>query len=144
MEITEYLASTADGKATAANSECKKLGDRLAALEDGSKRNNIRIEGLPENRESPNPVKFAVELFTKIIRENFKSDTKIAAAYRMRGSNTFRPSSFMVRFERLLCDIGDWRNCLTEEQSKAVDLKFEKHLAGTKIGDLLKYDEYCK
>ncbi|XP_051781574.1 sulfotransferase 6B1-like isoform X3 [Erpetoichthys calabaricus] len=41
-------------------------------------------------------------------------------------------------------DIGDWKNCLTEEQSKAVDLKFEKHLAGTKIGDLLKYDEYCK
>ncbi|XP_051781587.1 sulfotransferase 6B1-like isoform X7 [Erpetoichthys calabaricus] len=41
-------------------------------------------------------------------------------------------------------DIGDWKNCLTEEQSKAVDDKFEKHLAGTKIGDLLKYDEYCK
>uniref|UniRef100_A0A8C4RE65 Sulfotransferase n=1 Tax=Erpetoichthys calabaricus TaxID=27687 RepID=A0A8C4RE65_ERPCA len=41
-------------------------------------------------------------------------------------------------------DIGDWKNCLTEEQSKAIDLKFEKHLAGTKIGDLLKYDEYCK
>ncbi|KAG2467953.1 ST6B1 Sulfotransferase, partial [Polypterus senegalus] len=41
-------------------------------------------------------------------------------------------------------DIGDWKNCLTEEQSKAIDDKFEKHLLGTKIGDLLKYDEYCK
>uniref|UniRef100_A0A8C4SGT3 L1 transposable element RRM domain-containing protein n=1 Tax=Erpetoichthys calabaricus TaxID=27687 RepID=A0A8C4SGT3_ERPCA len=105
IEIAEHLASTADGKATAANSECKKLRDRHAALENGSRRNNIRIEGLPENRESPNPVKFAVELFSKIIEEDFKSDTEIAAAYRICGSNTFRPRSFIVRFERLLCKL---------------------------------------
>uniref|UniRef100_A0A8C4RGJ5 L1 transposable element RRM domain-containing protein n=1 Tax=Erpetoichthys calabaricus TaxID=27687 RepID=A0A8C4RGJ5_ERPCA len=101
IEIAENLASTADGKATAASSECKKLGDRLAALEDGSRRNNIRIEGLPENRESPNPVKFAAELISKIIGEDFKSDTEIAAAYCIRGSNTFRLRTFIVCFEKL-------------------------------------------
>uniref|UniRef100_A0A8C4RX06 LINE-1 type transposase domain-containing protein 1 n=1 Tax=Erpetoichthys calabaricus TaxID=27687 RepID=A0A8C4RX06_ERPCA len=105
IEIAENLASIANGKATAASSETKKLGDRPAALEDGSRRNNIRIEGLPENRESPNPVKSTAELFSKIIGEDFKSDTEIAAAYRICGSNTFRPRSFIIRFERLLCKL---------------------------------------
>uniref|UniRef100_A0A8C4TI18 Uncharacterized protein n=1 Tax=Erpetoichthys calabaricus TaxID=27687 RepID=A0A8C4TI18_ERPCA len=81
IEIAEQLASTSDRKAMAADSECKILGDRLAALEDGCRRNTIRIKGLPENRESPNPVKFVAEVFSKIIGENFKSDTEIAAAY---------------------------------------------------------------
>uniref|UniRef100_A0A8C4RX37 L1 transposable element RRM domain-containing protein n=1 Tax=Erpetoichthys calabaricus TaxID=27687 RepID=A0A8C4RX37_ERPCA len=101
IETAENLAFTADGKATAANSECKKLGDRLAALEDGCRRNNIRIEGLPENHESPNPVKFVAELFSKIIGEDFKSDTEIAAAYHIRGSNNSKPRAFIVCFEKL-------------------------------------------
>uniref|UniRef100_A0A8C4SVQ2 L1 transposable element RRM domain-containing protein n=1 Tax=Erpetoichthys calabaricus TaxID=27687 RepID=A0A8C4SVQ2_ERPCA len=84
-----------------ANSECKKLGDRLAALEDECRRNNIRIEGLPENRESPNPVKFAAVLFSKIIGEDFKLDTEIAAAYRIQGSNNSKHRTFIVRFEKL-------------------------------------------
>ncbi|KAG2457727.1 PEA15 protein, partial [Polypterus senegalus] len=101
IETAENLASTADGKATAANSECKKLRDRLAALEDGCRRNNIRIEDLPEDRESPIPVKFVAELFFKIIGEDFKSDTKIAVAYCMQGSNTSKHRTFIVRFEKL-------------------------------------------
>uniref|UniRef100_A0A8C4RHV1 L1 transposable element RRM domain-containing protein n=1 Tax=Erpetoichthys calabaricus TaxID=27687 RepID=A0A8C4RHV1_ERPCA len=101
IETAQHFASTANGKATAANFECKKLGDRLATLEDGCRRNNIRVEGLPENRESPNPVKLVAELFSKIIGEDFKSDTEIAAAYRIRGSNTSTPRTLIVRFERL-------------------------------------------
>uniref|UniRef100_A0A8C4X739 Uncharacterized protein n=1 Tax=Erpetoichthys calabaricus TaxID=27687 RepID=A0A8C4X739_ERPCA len=93
IEIAEQLASTSDGEATAANFECKILGYRLAALEDGCRRNNIRIEGLHENCESLNPVKFVAELFSKIIEEDFKSDTEIAAAYRLRGSNISKPKT---------------------------------------------------
>ncbi|KAG2459576.1 GMPAA guanyltransferase, partial [Polypterus senegalus] len=101
IETAEQLASNANGKATATKSECNKLGDRLAALEDGCRSNNIRIEDLPENRERPNPVKFVAELFSEIIGEDFKSDTKIAAAYHIRGSNTAKPRSLIVCFERL-------------------------------------------
>ncbi|KAG2470013.1 FTO dioxygenase, partial [Polypterus senegalus] len=85
IEIAEHLASSAEERAVNASSECKKLGeklgDRLAALEDGSRRYNVRIEGLPENRESLNPVKFATELFSKIIGGDFKAESEIAAAY---------------------------------------------------------------
>ncbi|XP_072265379.1 sulfotransferase 6B1-like [Pyxicephalus adspersus] len=40
--------------------------------------------------------------------------------------------------------IGDWKNIFTEEQSKEVDEKFQQHLAGTKLGNLLNYAKYCK
>uniref|UniRef100_A0A8C4S3X3 Reverse transcriptase domain-containing protein n=1 Tax=Erpetoichthys calabaricus TaxID=27687 RepID=A0A8C4S3X3_ERPCA len=105
VETVEQLASNADEKATAANSECKKLGDRLAALEDGCRRNNIRIEGIPEKRESSSPVKFAVELLSKIIGDDFKLDNEIATAYRTKIPSAFKPRSFIVRFERLRCKL---------------------------------------
>uniref|UniRef100_A0A8C4RGP3 L1 transposable element RRM domain-containing protein n=1 Tax=Erpetoichthys calabaricus TaxID=27687 RepID=A0A8C4RGP3_ERPCA len=105
VETAEQLASNADEKATAANSEYKKLGDRLAALEDGCRRNNIRIEGIPEKRESSSPVKFAVELLSKIIGDDFKLDNEIATAYRTKIPSTFKPRSFIVRFERLRCKL---------------------------------------
>uniref|UniRef100_A0A8C4RWR4 L1 transposable element RRM domain-containing protein n=1 Tax=Erpetoichthys calabaricus TaxID=27687 RepID=A0A8C4RWR4_ERPCA len=79
--------------------------DQLAALEDGYRRNNIRIEGIPEKRESSNPVKFAVELLSKIIGDDFKLDIEIAAAYRTYRSSTFKPRSFIVHFERLRCKL---------------------------------------
>ncbi|KAG2466557.1 AMPQ Aminopeptidase, partial [Polypterus senegalus] len=107
IEMAEHLAASAEERAVNVSSECKKLGeklgDRLAALEDGSRRYNVRIEDLPENRESSNPVKFAAELFSKIIGDDFKAESEIAMAYRVRGSNTVRPRprSFIVRFERL-------------------------------------------
>ncbi|MBN3292079.1 LORF1 protein, partial [Polypterus senegalus] len=102
IETAENLAACAEEKAATVSSECKNLGDRLASLKDGSRRNNIRIEGLPENRESTNPVKFAAKVFSKIIGEDFKADSEIAAAYRIRKSNTVRPRSIIIRFERLL------------------------------------------
>ncbi|XP_067901466.1 sulfotransferase 6B1 [Heterodontus francisci] len=40
--------------------------------------------------------------------------------------------------------VGDWKNLFTEEQSKEMDAKFEACLAGTKLGEKLKYDLYCK
>uniref|UniRef100_A0A8C4RI41 L1 transposable element RRM domain-containing protein n=1 Tax=Erpetoichthys calabaricus TaxID=27687 RepID=A0A8C4RI41_ERPCA len=107
VETAEQLASNADEKATAAYSECKKLGDRLAVLEEGCRRNNIRIEGIPEKRESSSssPVKFAVELLSKIIGDDFKLDIEIATAYRTNRPSTFKPRSFIVRFERLRCKL---------------------------------------
>ncbi|XP_056419340.1 sulfotransferase 6B1-like [Hyla sarda] len=40
-------------------------------------------------------------------------------------------------------EIGDWKSLFTEEQSKELDAKFEKHLAGTKFGEKINYPKYC-
>ncbi|KAM9316736.1 sulfotransferase 6B1-like [Gastrophryne carolinensis] len=39
--------------------------------------------------------------------------------------------------------VGDWKSLFTEEQSKAIDVKFEQNLAGTKLGSLIEYSKYC-
>ncbi|OCT79941.1 hypothetical protein XELAEV_18026757mg [Xenopus laevis] len=41
-------------------------------------------------------------------------------------------------------DVGDWKNHFSEAQSKEMDAKFEEYLAGTKLGNLIKYNIYCK
>ncbi|XP_062397376.1 sulfotransferase 6B1-like [Sardina pilchardus] len=41
-------------------------------------------------------------------------------------------------------EVGDWKNHLSEAQSQQMDEEFNKRLAGTKLGALLKYDTYCK
>ncbi|XP_053315650.1 sulfotransferase 6B1-like [Spea bombifrons] len=41
-------------------------------------------------------------------------------------------------------DVGDWKNYFTEDQNQEMDAKFEACLAGTKLGELLKYNVYCK
>ncbi|KAM4693532.1 sulfotransferase 6B1-like isoform 2-T2 [Discoglossus pictus] len=41
-------------------------------------------------------------------------------------------------------EIGDWKSLFTEAQSQEVDAMFKKYLAGTKLGEKLNYDKYCK
>ncbi|KAM4693523.1 sulfotransferase 6B1-like [Discoglossus pictus] len=41
-------------------------------------------------------------------------------------------------------DVGDWKNYFSEAQSQEVDAKFEDNLAGTKLGEIMNYNEYCK
>ncbi|XP_066452039.1 sulfotransferase 6B1-like [Eleutherodactylus coqui] len=41
-------------------------------------------------------------------------------------------------------DVGDWRSHFSKAQSHEVDSKFEECLAGTKLGELLKYNVHCK
>ncbi|CAI9557459.1 unnamed protein product [Staurois parvus] len=41
-------------------------------------------------------------------------------------------------------DVGDWKNYFSEAQSQDMDAKFEECLAGTKLGEVLKYNIYCK
>ncbi|XP_073528786.1 sulfotransferase 6B1-like [Phyllobates terribilis] len=41
-------------------------------------------------------------------------------------------------------DVGDWKNHFSEAQSKEMDEKFEECLAGTKLGEMLKYSVHCK
>ncbi|KAG8444173.1 hypothetical protein GDO86_009379 [Hymenochirus boettgeri] len=41
-------------------------------------------------------------------------------------------------------EVGDWKNHFSEAQSKEIDAKFEACLAGTKLGEVLKYNVYCK
>ncbi|XP_026505479.1 sulfotransferase 6B1-like [Terrapene carolina triunguis] len=40
--------------------------------------------------------------------------------------------------------IGDWKNHFSEAQNKEMDRKFEECLAGTKLGEKIKYGLYCK
>ncbi|XP_069482316.1 sulfotransferase 6B1-like [Ambystoma mexicanum] len=41
-------------------------------------------------------------------------------------------------------EVGDWKNYFSEAQSLEMDAKFEACLAGTKIGEKMKYNVYCK
>ncbi|KAK3562232.1 hypothetical protein QTP86_031153, partial [Hemibagrus guttatus] len=41
-------------------------------------------------------------------------------------------------------EVGDWKNHLSEAQSKQMDEEFKKKLAGTKLGAKLKYEQYCQ
>uniref|UniRef100_A0A803KC52 Sulfotransferase n=1 Tax=Xenopus tropicalis TaxID=8364 RepID=A0A803KC52_XENTR len=41
-------------------------------------------------------------------------------------------------------EVGDWRNTFTEAQNQEMDAKFEACLAGTKLGEMLQYNVYCK
>ncbi|XP_007071133.2 sulfotransferase 6B1 [Chelonia mydas] len=40
--------------------------------------------------------------------------------------------------------VGDWQDHFSEAQSKEMDRKFEECLAGTKLGEKMKYELYCK
>ncbi|KAG2463588.1 AMI protease, partial [Polypterus senegalus] len=52
IELAENLATSAEEKAESVSSECKKLGDRLAALEDGSRREMFVVLGAHNIREN--------------------------------------------------------------------------------------------
>ncbi|XP_026211864.1 sulfotransferase 6B1-like [Anabas testudineus] len=41
-------------------------------------------------------------------------------------------------------EVGDWKNHFTAEQSQQMDEAFNKHLAGTRLGAKLKYQEHCQ
>ncbi|KAJ1204780.1 hypothetical protein NDU88_000218 [Pleurodeles waltl] len=41
-------------------------------------------------------------------------------------------------------DVGDWKNYFSEAQSQEMDAKFEECLAGTKLGEKMLYNVYCK
>ncbi|XP_066467474.1 sulfotransferase 6B1-like [Tiliqua scincoides] len=40
--------------------------------------------------------------------------------------------------------VGDWKNTFSESQNEEMDRKFEEKVARTKLGMMLKYEEYCK
>ncbi|XP_071335928.1 sulfotransferase 6B1 [Trachinotus anak] len=41
-------------------------------------------------------------------------------------------------------EVGDWRNHFTPEQSQEMDEAFNKHLAGTRLGAKLNYQQHCQ
>ncbi|XP_029282099.1 sulfotransferase 6B1-like [Cottoperca gobio] len=41
-------------------------------------------------------------------------------------------------------EVGDWRNHFTPEQSQQMDDAFNKHLAGTRLGAKLNYQQHCQ
>lgn len=41
-------------------------------------------------------------------------------------------------------EVGDWKNHFTPEQSREMDEAFNKHLAGTRLGDKLNYQLHCQ
>ncbi|NWX25320.1 ST6B1 Sulfotransferase, partial [Notiomystis cincta] len=40
--------------------------------------------------------------------------------------------------------INDWKNLFSKDQNEKMDKSFEERMAGTKLGEKLKYDLYCK
>ncbi|KAJ6664606.1 hypothetical protein lerEdw1_006179 [Lerista edwardsae] len=40
--------------------------------------------------------------------------------------------------------VGDWKNIFSKSQNEEMDRKFEEKAARTKLGMMLKYEEYCK
>lgn len=40
--------------------------------------------------------------------------------------------------------VGDWKNHFSPQQSQEMDEAFKKHLEGTRIGALLKYQQHCQ
>nr|XP_046257070.1 sulfotransferase 6B1 [Scatophagus argus] len=41
-------------------------------------------------------------------------------------------------------EVGDWKNHFTSEQSQEMDNAFNKHLAGTRLGAKLNYQQHCQ
>ncbi|XP_062256728.1 sulfotransferase 6B1 [Platichthys flesus] len=41
-------------------------------------------------------------------------------------------------------EVGDWKNHFTPDQSREMDEAFNKHLAGTRMGEKLDYQRYCQ
>ncbi|XP_073483903.1 sulfotransferase 6B1-like isoform X2 [Aquarana catesbeiana] len=41
-------------------------------------------------------------------------------------------------------EVGDWKNYFSGAQSQEMDAEFEKSLSGTNLGNVLKYNIYCK
>ncbi|KAM9290595.1 sulfotransferase 6B1-like [Gastrophryne carolinensis] len=60
----------------------------------------------------------------------------------MKANNPAADGEFAKYFYRK-GEIGDWKSLFTEEQSRAVDALYEKHLVGTKLGKMINYAKYC-
>ncbi|KAH0622454.1 hypothetical protein JD844_024782 [Phrynosoma platyrhinos] len=41
-------------------------------------------------------------------------------------------------------DVSDWKTLFSQENNQKMDMAFKEHLAGTKVGAMIKYDVYCK
>ncbi|EDL38470.1 mCG60634 [Mus musculus] len=40
-------------------------------------------------------------------------------------------------------EVGDWKRLFNETQNQEMDERFKECLAGTSLGDKLKYEAYC-
>lgn len=66
----EHLASLEASSATLAESNAKLLA-KVSDLESRSRRNNIRVVGVPESVEGPRPTTFFAELLMEVFGEGF-------------------------------------------------------------------------
>lgn len=82
--------------------KCKNLQDKYLDLENRSRRNNLRIVGVPEDAENGNMLTFIPVLLRAVLGEDiFSSPVVIDRAHRSLGpksSPTDRPRSIVVRF----------------------------------------------
>lgn len=72
------------------NEELKSKADDL---ENRSRRNNLRILGIPENVETARPSHFMVSFFTELFREKLSQTPEIECAPVPRTETTFRRTS---------------------------------------------------
>lgn len=63
--------------------EMQKLKDKIADLEDRSRRNNVKIRGIPESVSPPELINYLQTLFKKILPSVTKHDLLIDRAHRL-------------------------------------------------------------
>lgn len=90
---------------------CKSLSSKLDDLEGRSRRQNIRIIGLPEKVEEGRPTQFVADFLVKILGScNFPKSLKIDRAHRTARSETHTPAlglwwpdCITIRIRRRFC-----------------------------------------
>lgn len=103
-----------------------KLQAKVIDLESRSRRNNVRIIGLPESIEGPRPTVFFAELLAELFPETLTSPPEIDRAHRAlmaRPQQGSKPRAVIVRLHYFQVK----ENILREARSKRGKLLFRGH-----------------
>ena len=113
LSAVEVMASDHDHRLAALELQAKRLGDANKALQDKvvdlearSRRQNIKIIGLPENAESTRPVEFVANFIENLLgKEHFPRHIEVDRAHRLGG----QPANGANRPRVLIARIHNYR-----------------------------------
>lgn len=92
-----------EGVVARLNTGHQEMSDKLDDLESRSRRNNLRIVGIPEGTEGSDPVQFMSGFFSEVLPDVFSKAPKLDRAHRLGpprtgGSGSARSRVFIVCF----------------------------------------------